>query len=244
MSKHQWFESWFDTDYYHLLYEHRDGKEASEFIRRLVAYLDPEDSSVFCDLACGNGRHAEVIARMGYEVEGLDLSENNIDMARKIPLPNLTFKVQDMREPFGHEEFDYVLNLFTSFGYFESDEDHRQTIKNMAMSLKNDGRAIVDYLNVHFVENSLRQESVERHGDVDFHIRRLMSDRDIVKEIKVIDNNDVRYFEERVRRFDLDDFKEMITGSGMQLEQVFGDYYLNGFEEQTSPRLIMIAHKP
>lgn len=243
MAKHQWFESWFDTDYYHLLYGHRDASEAAAFIRTLVHHLSPSPNARFCDLACGNGRHAEVIADMGFEVVGLDLSANNISMARQLENEKLEFRVHDMREPFGTGAFDYVLNLFTSFGYFETDSDHQKTIDNMGSSLKGQGLMVIDYLNSHLVEESLVRQSSEHYNNVDFHIRRLMSETHIVKEIKVIDNNKVHYFEERVRRFDRGDFERMAADAGLKIIETFGDYQLGSFDAHVSPRLIMIASK-
>lgn len=243
MTKDKWFESWFDTDYYHLLYQHRDLSEATDFVRRLVKYLQPESGSRFCDLACGIGRHSRVVGEMGYEVVGLDLSENNIELARKEAGSNLSFQVHDMRASFGENRFDYVLNLFTSFGYFDTDQDHFDTIKNIADGLKSGGMAVIDYLNVNFVQKSLVRASVESRDGVDFHVRRLLSDKHIIKEIKVVDGQNVRYFEERVRRFDLHAFNKMLTECGLKLESVFGDYRLNSFESETSPRLIMLASK-
>lgn len=243
MTKHQWFESWFDTDYYHLLYQHRDALEAAAFIRQIVRFLDPESDAYFCDLACGNGRHSQVIAEMGYQVKGLDLSQNNIQIARTIDHPQLTFQVHDMRMPFGEDTFDYVLNLFTSFGYFESDMEHQATIENMSAAIKSGGNVVIDYLNVHQVEDALVHSSKTEIGEIDFYIRRLTSATHIFKEIKVEDAGQSRYYEERVRKFDLNDFNEMFSKADLELVEVFGDYHLSPFEASTSSRLIMVATK-
>ena len=243
MTNDKWFESWFDTQYYHLLYGHRDYDEAHDFVQRLIKYVNPPKQAHFCDLACGVGRHAKFIADLNYQVTGFDLSENNIKQANRISHPNLTFKVQDMRTPFGQGRFDYVLNLFTSFGYFETDEDHETTLLNVANSLKDDGVFIVDFLNTQVVRNSLVRSTEQTVGGVRFEIRRVLSEQHVIKEVKVTDGDQIHYYEERVRLFDLTDFDDMFEGVGLSRQVVFGDYNLGTFESASSPRMIMIAEK-
>src|SRR5687768_1289478 len=111
----QWFESWFDSPWYPILYSHRDHAEAEAFVENLLKTLAPAPGARFLDLACGRGRHARFIHRRGFDVTGLDLSTASIADARLFEEPGLRFAVQDMRHPFPGT-YDYILNLFTSFG--------------------------------------------------------------------------------------------------------------------------------
>ena len=114
-----WFETWFDSPYYHILYQNRNEKEASIFIDGLIQYLQPKTNQRFLDLACGKGRHALQISEKGFATMGVDLSANSIEFAQQFESKLLHFAVHDMREVIPAAEFDYILNLFTSFGYFE-----------------------------------------------------------------------------------------------------------------------------
>jgi len=116
----EWFESWFDTKYYHILYKNRDYTEAEKFISKLIDFLNPEPDSKFVDIACGRGRHSVYINRLGYSVVGYDLSEESILEAKKHSKKDLKFYTHDMRQIFRTNYFDFALNLFTSFGYFKS----------------------------------------------------------------------------------------------------------------------------
>ena len=73
-----WYASWFDTPYYHILYKDRGYDEAQAFMRALMAYLKPKDSAKILDLACGKGRHSVFLNSLGYNVTGVDLSKNSI----------------------------------------------------------------------------------------------------------------------------------------------------------------------
>ncbi|HHG86363.1 MAG TPA: class I SAM-dependent methyltransferase, partial [Bacteroidetes bacterium] len=148
--KRNWFEAWFNSPYYHLLYDHRDEREARRFISKLITHLNPPPGSRMLDLACGKGRHAAQLAEYGYEVTGLDIAEDSILAAREqYASPHLQFAVHDMRQPlpFPQEHFDYVFNLSTSFGYFETEAEHLQTLQHIARSLKRGGTFVMDFMN-------------------------------------------------------------------------------------------------
>ena len=120
MIEKDWFESWFDSPYYHLLYSNRDEREADLFIKNLINYINPSTKSKILDLACGKGRHSKVLADLGFDVTGIDLSENSIVSAKKMENESLHFYTHDMRFPFRANYFDYTFNFFTSFGYFNT----------------------------------------------------------------------------------------------------------------------------
>ncbi|MDC1395816.1 methyltransferase domain-containing protein, partial [Bacteroidia bacterium] len=115
MSK--WFETWFDSEYYHLLYKDRDYTEAEAFVEKLVTYLNPGKDALIYDLACGKGRHSIHLNKLGLNVEGSDYSTNSINYAKKSENSRLHFYEQDMRDAMP-KQYNYILNLFTSFGYF------------------------------------------------------------------------------------------------------------------------------
>lgn len=234
-----WFASWFDTPYYHILYKDRDYAEAQHFMDNLTHYLNlPEDAKIL-DLACGKGRHSVYLNQLGYDVTGADLSENSIADASEFANEKLHFKVHDMREPF-EEKFDAVFNLFTSFGYFESDDDNLTTLKAIRDSLTEYGFAVIDFMNVNYVINNLVPEEVKTVEGIDFHIKRYVKDNHIFKEIDFEDKGQKFHFTEKVKALTLDDFEQMMEEAGIFLLDVFGDYKLRKFFKNESERLIMI----
>ena len=109
----EWFEDWFDSPYYHLLYKNRDYSEAESFIDNLISFLKPEEGSRFLDLGCGKGRHSIYLNKKGFDVTGIDLSENSIAAAKEFENEQQNFYVHDMRKLFRTNYFDCVVNLFT-----------------------------------------------------------------------------------------------------------------------------------
>ena len=159
-----WFETWFDSEYYHILYKDRDYSEAENFIDTLVDHLQPNKEHRFLDLACGKGRHSIHLNKLGLHVEGCDYSANSISHAQQFANNKLHFYEHDMRNELP-EKYDYILNLFTSFGYFDSDEEHRATLQHIYDGLNTNGTFVFDFLNAqHVIENLVPQETLVKSG--------------------------------------------------------------------------------
>ena len=237
--KNTWFASWFDTPYYHILYKDRDHEEAQVFMDNITNYLNlPEDAKIL-DLACGKGRHSVYLNHLGYDVTGADLSENSIAEASKFSNAKLHFTVHDMRVVFD-EKFDAIFNLFTSFGYFENDEDNLTTLKAIKESLSEYGFAVIDFMNVDHVIKNLVPEETKTVEGIDFKIKRYLEDGHIFKEIDFECKGEKFHFVEKVQALTLQDFEEMMEEAGIYLLDTFGDYKLKKFYKNESERLIMV----
>ena len=234
-----WFTSWFDTPYYHILYKDRNYREAQIFMDNLTHYLNLPEKAKVLDLACGKGRHSIYLNQLGFNVLGADLSENSIAEANKNSNETLHFKVHDMREPF-EEKFDAIFNLFTSFGYFESDDDNLTTLKAIKESLSEYGFAVIDFMNVAQVIETLVPEEVKTVDGIDFKIKRYVKDGHIFKEIDFEDQGRKYHFTEKVKALTLNDFQQLMDEAGIFLLDIFGDYKLKKFHKTESERLIMI----
>jgi SAM-dependent methyltransferase len=241
-SGESWFEVWFDSPYYHILYSHRDDEEAVFFLNNLLQFLNPEKASKMLDLACGRGRHALFLHAQGYSVTGVDLSPSNIQFAQALAEDGLEFMVHDMRNLLISNYFDYVFNLFTSFGYFDHPHEHSKTVVNMATSLKKGGKVVLDFLNIHAIglTNEVQKKSYEGYT---FHITKHIEGNTIVKTIVVEREGDSHTYQERVALLGKADFEILFEQAGLHIEQFFGNYALEPFDESTSDRLILVGCK-
>lgn len=239
----KWFQEWFDTTYYHTLYKHRDDKEAQLFIDNLLNLLKIPKNNICLDLACGKGRHAKYLSENGLNVIGLDLSENSIKEAKKFESENLKFDTHDMREVYKENYFDCVFNLFTSFGYFDSNKDNIKVLTSIHQMLKKNGTLVIDFMNAEKVINNLVKQEVKTIDDIDFNISRKFDGEHIFKNIRFNDKNEQFDFTERVQALRKNDFEEMLTATGFKINYTFGDFLLNEFNIEKSSRLIIIASK-
>ncbi|MFT5079190.1 MAG: SAM-dependent methyltransferase [Planctomycetota bacterium] len=234
-----WYSSWFDSPYYHILYKNRDTEEAVLFMKNLSSYLDLRKNADILDLACGRGRHSKTLHTLGYHVTGVDLSTSNIDFAKQFEEDGLHFFEQDMRVPLA-QQFDAVVNLFTSFGYFEDEADNYRTIDAIVKQLKPTGYGVIDFLNVALIKAQLVEKEVKVIDGISFSIHRDLVDGYIVKNISFTAAGIPYSFTEKVKALRLTDFTNYIEQAGAKIKDVFGNYELAPFKEDISERLIII----
>ncbi|MCL5128412.1 MULTISPECIES: bifunctional 2-polyprenyl-6-hydroxyphenol methylase/3-demethylubiquinol 3-O-methyltransferase UbiG [unclassified Algibacter] len=235
----EWFASWFDTVYYHILYKDHDDTEAQAFMETLSNYLNMPEGGKILDLACGKGRHSRYLNKIGFDVTGVDLSKNSINYAKQFENHRLKFEVHDMCNPYP-ETFDAVFNLFTSFGYFDDEADNLRTIKAIKADLNEFGFGVIDFMNSEFVIDNLVPEEVKTVDGIDFYLKRYVEDGYIIKDIAFTADGKAYKFQERVRGFTLADFEALFEQADVYLLDVFGDYKLGKFSRKSSERLVMI----
>lgn len=239
-----WFEEWFDSPYYHILYANRNEEEASTFIDHLLANLAPVQSSIFLDLACGKGRHAVHISEKGFETHGIDLSEQSIAYARQFESDLLHFHRGDMREVFRTESFDYILNLFTSFGYFSEKKDNIRVLESVFQQLKPGGTFVLDYLNAAPIIEQLPYKGTVERDEIVFNISKQFESDKIVKQIQFSHKGNDHNFHEKVQVFSVDELRSMLENTGFEIKTIWGDYRLNPYDVGQSDRIIIRALKP
>jgi len=239
----EWFATWFDTSYYHILYKNRDNKEAEFFIRHLLDILNLDPQSKILDLACGKGRHSVFLNALGYSVHGMDLSEASIQYAKKHETHRLTFSVGDMRKPYFPNSFDTILNLFTSIGYFEDKQDNKKVFQSVSEQLKENGIFVIDYLNPIYITSNLKKYEEKEIEGIQFKITKEINDNFIVKNIHFIDKEKEFHFQEKVQLFHYYDFINMAEEVDLELVNIYGNYNLEDFDEKDSPRTIIIFKK-
>ncbi|MCS6988157.1 MAG: class I SAM-dependent methyltransferase [Chloroherpetonaceae bacterium] len=242
-----WFKEWFNHPAYLKLYAHRSLEEAERTVAMLleVITIDSRPPRAL-DVACGSGRHAVALAENGFEVTANDLSESLLAEARKLAAKKnvaLRFARYDMRDLPFENEFDLVVQLFTSFGYFERDDDDRLTLRCVARALKPKGWYVLDFFNANYVRKRLQPETRRTIDGLDILEQRIIFGERVVKSITIAENGRAHRFIESVRLYSADELSEMLAEAGFQIRHRFGDYRGEPFDMESSPRLILIAQK-
>ena len=221
--------------------KNRNHKEAKVFIKKLIKHINLSSSSKVLDAGCGKGRHSIEIEKLGHIVTGIDLSKNSIKFAKKFENTNLKFMVHDISKPL-NSEFDVVLNLFTSFGYYERKKD-LEILLSLEKNLKNNGTGVIDFFNLKNVKDNLIENEQVIIDNLKFNIKRKINKLSVTKEISFNDNNIDYKFKESVNTLSFEDFEKYFKKTNLEIIQIFGDYDLNEFVENKSPRLIIIFKK-
>jgi len=240
-----WYEGWFGSDAYDLVYDHRDEAEAGRLVDLVESGIDPAPEAHIVDVGCGRGRHARTFARRGYRVTGVDLSDTAIAEARDRTRSDLdaTFVQGDMREPVCQGCADGVVNLFTSFGYFADDAENERALAAMTSALRPGGWFLQDFLNAPQVMDSLRPTDTTTVDGVTIEQHRWIENDRINKRITIDHDGDTETYRESVRLFTLDDLMTMYADVGLDLVTTYGDYDGSPYTDN-SPRLLLYARRP
>lgn len=238
-NKSEWYLDWFNSPFYHLLYKERDSSEATYFMNNLINKLQIDKNSSILDLACGRGRYSLYLSNIGHKVTGIDISKENISEAKKNESDKLNYILHDMRYPL-NQKFDLILNLFTSFGYYEKDAENLSVIKSIKSNLETDGQAVIDFFNIDYILDNLVEKEEKNIDKTKFIINRYLENDLLVKDISILLNNKSYKFQEKVKAYRMDDFLAMFKNCNLKLKEIYGDYKLNSFNKNSSNRLIMV----
>lgn len=242
----EWYEKSFGEDYL-IVYKHRDYGGARKEVDQMIAWLGLPTGSKVLDLCCGMGRHSLALAEEGYEVTGVDLSEVLLREARsQIGAEKVAWIRSDMRDLPLDGGFDAVVNLFTSFGYFEKDEEQVKVLREIYRLLKPGGKFVIDFLNPAYVIRHLVPHSTREDGENLIDESRRIEDGYVKKDILLTTKNDPtpRQYHECVKLYSLEEFREMIEEAGLQLEAVHGSYEDEVYDAERSTRMIFSGTRP
>lgn len=241
-----WYKDWFADERYLALYCHRNAEEASPALDLIESAISISKDAEILDFACGAGRHSITLAKRGYtNITGIDLSPTLIREAKKnaeVEGVRINFREQDMRSFDGN--YDLIMNLFTSFGYFASDTENEEVIIRVGKSLKNGGYFVIDFFNAAVVRKNIvdHDEKIISTGER-VEQSRLIKNNRVEKTIIIHSDKGASEFKESVRLFELSDFQRMFAKAGLAIKEKFGDYGGAPFDEGSSPRLFLVAKK-
>ena len=242
----EWYKNWFNSEEYLKVYRHRDQKEANELVQLVIKNIDVSKVKNVLDMAAGSGRHAIIFTEKGFKVTAVDLSENLLSIGKK-NAENENVKIEfvhsDIRNFNPSIKYNLILNLFTSIGYFEKDEENYFILSKAYNLLENNGYFVLDYFNKNFVENNLVPSTVDEFDGSVITQNRFIEGERIIKEITIDNKGKINKYFESVRMFSKDELINMMEKLGFRIIKTFGDFMGNSFELDSSPRIIIIACK-
>ena len=244
--KSEWFKDWFNTQEYLNVYQHRNENDAEDHIKLILGNVKIPSAAKILDMACGAGRHAIILARKNFHLTAVDLSENLISIAEQLAQNEnlkINFVQSDIRKYETKDKFDLIINLFTSFGYFESDEENFAVLQKAYNLLVENGFFVLDFFNSEFLQQNLVEFSEENLGGAEIHQYREIKENRVTKKIVITKNGNLSTYEESVRMFTKDEIVNAIQNIGFDIYKTFGDFLGNEFDRLNSPRLIMICKK-
>jgi len=239
-----WFKNWFESEHYLSLYRHRDRNDALKLIELVKHRIPGHCKGKVLDVGCGSGRHSIEFARRGYNVTGYDLSNRLLSVAQAEARGagvDMNLVRGDIRSIPFKAEFDLVMNIFTSWGYFESDSENRLALKNAFLLKKKSGRFLFDFLNAQFLKDNLVPYSDSVIEGTRYMENRRIENNRVIKDIEIEEGENSYSFRESVRLFDAEEILSILDEFGAENLSLYGDYDGNSFNVKESPRFICIA---
>jgi 2-polyprenyl-3-methyl-5-hydroxy-6-metoxy-1,4-benzoquinol methylase len=243
-----WFEEWFRSDFYLKLYSHRDQQEAEDCIDLILRSIgmtsDQGSPGSALDLAAGPGRHAIELAGRGFNVTAVDLSPTLLSVAERGATEagvDIRFIRSDMREIVFEHEFDLVLQLFTSFGYFEDRSDDALVLERVRSAIRNRGYYALDLINEQRLRETLIPESTRTLGGLTVREERRIIDGRVEKTITIPHGGGERRFVESVRLYSPETIDSMLREAGFEPLGWFGDYSGRLYDREASDRMMVIS---
>jgi len=242
----EWFKDWFSSKEYLEVYSHRNSKDAELLLELILKNIDVKPNAKILDAACGAGRHSISLAKKGYNVVGFDLSSTLLKIAsenaNKLNL-KINFINSDIRQFTSETKFDLIINLFTSFGYFETNKENFAFPTNAIDILSDGGCFVLDFLNKNYVKRTLVPKSEKRIGNKIIIEKRKIENGRVVKEITIKEGNKQAEFIESVKLYSSKEILEKFLEIGFNIKSIFGNYSSDNFLEDESERLIVIFQK-
>lgn len=244
-----WYKNWFSSKFYLKLYRHRNDEDARHLINLIQRTIPIKKGDRVLDIASGAGRHSLELARRGYDVTGLDLSENLIKEARSAckrakekPL-HVHFVKKDMRSFNFKGKFDLAVNLFTSFGYFDNDVENFSVIKNASNSIKRGGWFVLDFLNKEYLVNNIVRYTRNKVDDEILHQRRKIEEGFVIKDIRIVTGKKELKYKEKLKLYTFSELKRAFESFNLKIIKKYGDYFGNPYNLKESKRIILFAQK-
>ncbi len=220
---------------------------ARQEVEQIMSLLKLQPGVSICDLCCGVGRHSLELGRLGYCVTGVDRTALYIEKANKKAGEqglNIRFVQEDMRSFCEPNAFDAVINVFTSFGYFEEAADDKRVLENVYKSLKDDGKFLIDIMGKEVLARIFQEKRWrEEDGVIILEEAKLSEDWGSVDSRWII-IRDGRRDECRLslRLYSAAELCELLKSCGFGRAEVFGDLSGSPYD-QTAKRLVVVAHK-
>jgi SAM-dependent methyltransferase len=238
--------SWYENDEFWAeieaaLFNPRRLEMAPGDVDGVIKLLGIEPGARVLDLCCGPGRHAAELARRGYSVVGVDRNPRYLERA-EMAAPEVEFFEGDMREFVREGEFDAVINLYTSFGYFEDEGENVRVLENVKKSLKGGGAFLIDTQGKETLALKFEERRWSEQGDA-----HLLQESRVVDDWAWVESRwilvrggEQKEFIVRVRLYSATEMKAMLNSVGFKKVEVFGSLDGKPYDHQAE-RLVAVA---
>lgn len=243
--------SWYESPYYSLVQQKRDPEQAAIFFDMLLQHINLPQGADVLDVACGAGRHAIYLSKLGYRVTGLDRSLDKLQAARSLAQEcandivaadgSAHFQKVDMRKQAPEQQYDLVLNLFTKLGYFQAFDENKRALKAIRQSLKPQGYLVLDFFNSALTDEKLQRKEEHFIKGIEIEVEQQLDGSKVYKSIRVKDGPRMCFFREEIKLLSLRELEKLFKKSHLEIIKTWGSYDGQPYTPETSERMILLV---
>ena len=246
-----WYKEFFEKWYLELWLGGERFKPA--YLKREVVFIKrvlnlPKGAKIL-DLCCGHGRHVLPLAKAGYEMTGLDLSQRALNLLKaetKRQKLNVRVVRSDMRKIPFRNEFDAVINMFTAFGYLENDKEDLKVLKSVVKALKPGGKFLIDMSNRDSILANYQPKSWKKEGKLILLEERTYNpkkSRNITKTEVIDEKGESHFFHMSLRMYSVKELKAQLEKAGLKVVKFWEDIEKHKKQEKIPKRIMLLAVK-
>ena len=242
-----WYVDFFGADYLDIYRHIFTAERSAQEVTFAEQVLELAPGASVLDLCCGQGRHSVPLAQHGYRVTALDLSSAYLELAQQAA-QNHNVKLEtvsaDMRQIPFQNRFDAIINMYSSFGYLESEADDAEVLKSVAKAIKPGGRLFLDMLNREWaVANYIQNDWHTGPNDTLYVERRELNLETSRMRVRFTiigpDGGRRNSIGHDIRLYTLTELIRMLSHVGLSVTGTFGGF--NGEEYAINTRRMIIA---
>jgi SAM-dependent methyltransferase len=229
------------------LFTERHWESAVEDVDHLVELLDVHDGDAILDLCCGPGRHSLEFARRGYKVTGVDVTSTFLDEARLRADEEglfVDFVQEDARRFLRSEAFHAAILMYTSFGYFEDQEENLRVLANVRESLKVGGKLLIDLMGKEVLARIFQEKGWEEKDGIFFlQERKIRKDWSWIENRWILlDGSDRHEYEVSHWIYSATEISKLLQETGFERVLIYGDLAGAPYDN-SARRLVSVAQK-
>jgi SAM-dependent methyltransferase len=248
MSDMPWYQEFAGADYLRIYSPFLPPERSAREVANIVKLLNLTPNSSILDLCCGQGRHTIPLAQQGYRMTGLDLNQFILQRAQ-VDAETKGIKARwlqsDMRHiPFDNE-FDAIINIFTSFGYLENEDEDLQVLRQVQQALKPGGLFLLETIYQVRVVRTFSPHGIIRYDDglIVLEERRLnlLESRNEIAITMLYPDGQRKKYKQLIRIYTLTELRRMLKSVGIEVQAYYGD--LDGSALTVDSRLVIVGKK-
>lgn len=236
-------KNWYNSLYFSVLNSEPFVQQKSQFLLQLLQHLDVTPDEWILDLHAERGNIAHQLQKAAYQIDGLDLSPSRVKQAKQLHQNGVVIQLNQSIEQLSTHHYKFAYSLNNHFGQLHNEEEQIEYLQQIATTLRPNGHLLIDFFNIQTLLPTLPLQRFQRAQNVLFQLRARQEEQFICEEVRVQDGHYKGAYQSKTHIHFRESFEYLFLRAGLRIVRTYGDYEMQAFHAETSPRLILLVEK-